>query len=160
MTIFILPKLVLMRIDKIRRNFIWMKGTADMGTTSHPLVNWSTVCRPTKLGGLGVTNLEKFGRALRLRWAWLAWTDASRPWLGARLPCTAVDMALFRASTTITLGDGKRCLFWHDSWCQGRPLKEQFPSLYTVATRKHRTVVVELEGAKWIRALQNITTAG
>ena len=69
-------------------------------------------------------------------------------------------MALFCASTTITLGDGKRCLFWHDSWCQGWPLKEQFPSLYTIGTRKHRTVAVELEGAKWIRALQNITTAG
>ena len=38
-----------------------MKGTTDPGTMSHPLVNWSTVRRLTKLGGLGVTDLEKFG---------------------------------------------------------------------------------------------------
>ena len=104
-----------------------MKGTADPGTTSHPLVNWSTVCIPATLGGLGVADLEKFGRTLRLRWAWLAWTDDSRPWIGGRLPCMATDMDLFRASMTITLGDGKRSLFWHDPWCHSGPLKPQLP---------------------------------
>ena len=112
---------------------------------SWPLVNWSTVCRPARLGGFGVADLEKFGRALRLRWAWLSWTDDTRPWFGARLPCTAVDMSLFRASTTITLGDGRRCLFWHDPWCHGSPLKLRFPNLYEIATRKHRSVAMELE---------------
>ena len=158
MTIFALPKWVLKRIDKLRRNFIWMKGSADPGTTSHPLVNWSTVCRPAELGGLGVADLERFGRALRLRWAWLAWTDNTRPWIGSRLPCTAVDMDLFRASTTITLGDGNRCLFWHDSWHHGGSLRSCFPGLYKIATRKNRTVAQELHGANWTRGLQNITT--
>ena len=68
-------------------------------------------------------------------------------------------MALFRASTTITLGDVKRSLFWHDAWCQGVPLKLRFPNLFAISTRKHRTVAMELQGAKWITALQNITTA-
>lgn len=159
LTIFILPKWVLRRIDKIRRNFIWMKGTADPGMTSHPLVNWPTVCRPVPLGGLGVMDLERFGRVLRLRWPWLAWTDASRPWLGARLPCSGADMELFRASTKISLGDGDKCLFWHDSWLPDGPLKLRFPNLFSIATRKNMTVKKEFQNANWIQALQNIATA-
>ena len=37
--IFILLNWVIRRIDKIRRGFIRMKGTADQNTTSHSLVN-------------------------------------------------------------------------------------------------------------------------
>ena len=34
-----------------------------------------------------------------------------------------------------------------------------FPSLYEIATQKNMTFITELDGAKWIQALQNITTA-
>lgn len=39
------------------------------------MVNWKTVCRPKKLGGLGIAELHRFGRALHLSWPWLQWTD-------------------------------------------------------------------------------------
>lgn len=50
-------------------------------------MNWNTVCRHKNLGGLGVLDLRRFGRALRLRWKWLDWTDtvaaaiASQAWM-------------------------------------------------------------------------------
>jgi hypothetical protein len=39
----------------------------------HCLVNWETCLRPKRLGGLGIKDIDKFGRALRLRWLWNAW---------------------------------------------------------------------------------------
>jgi hypothetical protein len=34
------------------------------------LVNWSLVCRPKNLGGLGIHDLNRFGRAYRQCWFW------------------------------------------------------------------------------------------
>jgi hypothetical protein len=31
-------------------------------------------------GGLGIKDLDKFGRALRLRWLWHSWDAQERPW--------------------------------------------------------------------------------
>ena len=100
------------------------------------------------MGGLGITDLERFGRALRLRWPWLMWTDPGRQWVGSAVPCDETDMALFRASTTISLGNGRKSLFWHDDWTGRGPLSRAFPELYKIATRKRRTVTKELQEEK------------
>jgi hypothetical protein len=39
----------------------------------HRLVNWRTCTRPRKLGGLEIKDLEKFSRALRIKWLWNHW---------------------------------------------------------------------------------------
>jgi hypothetical protein len=80
LTIFPLAAWARRKIDKIRRSFLW-KGE-DNANGGHYLVNWPTVTRPKDLGGLGVPDLERFGRALRLRWLWQEWTEDSKPWLG------------------------------------------------------------------------------
>jgi hypothetical protein len=97
LAVFKLPAWVLKRIEKIMRSFLWMKPGATPGARPHSLVNWRTVCRPKELGGLGVLDLERFGRAMRLRWLWYAWTDPARPWVGTDHPCDDADMALFFA---------------------------------------------------------------
>ncbi|KAF0902222.1 hypothetical protein E2562_014461 [Oryza meyeriana var. granulata] len=81
------------RIDKLWRAFLW-KGS-DQVHGGHCLVHWSNVCKPKKLGGLGIKDLSKFGRALRLRWLWKQWTDASRDWGRIELPIDSTDRALF-----------------------------------------------------------------
>ena len=110
-----LPKWILRKVEKIIRGFLWQKEDQTQTSGGHSLVNWKTVCRPRRLGGLGIADLERFGRALRLRWPWLQWPDPERPWVGTDLPCDQADMNLFRASTTVTLGDGRKALFWHDN---------------------------------------------
>ena len=68
LTIFPLATWARKQIDKIRRSFLW-KGD-DNTNGGHYLVNWPTVSQPKDLGGLGVLDLDRFGRALRLRWLW------------------------------------------------------------------------------------------
>jgi len=80
---------------------------------------WPTVTQPKDLGGLGVPDLEKFGRALRLRWLWQEWVDESKPWAGSQLPCNEADRLLFDLSTMVTIGDGAKTRFWHNNWLEG-----------------------------------------
>jgi hypothetical protein len=66
LTIFPLAAWAKKQIDKIRHSFL-QKGeeTANGG---HCLVNWQTVCMTKDLGGLGMIDLDKISRSLRLWW--------------------------------------------------------------------------------------------
>jgi hypothetical protein len=66
-------------------------------------VNLDRVARPKPLRGLGIQNLEYFGRDLRLRWLWYEWVDGERTWAGTEAPFDEVDKHLFRASTTMSI---------------------------------------------------------
>ena len=64
-----------------------------------------------------------------------------------------------RASMVISLGDRAKCRFWQDHWLGGCSLKIQFPNLFAIASRKHRSVQKELINSNLIRALSNISSA-
>jgi len=60
------PKQLTEEIDKIRRRFLWAGDSELMGGKCK--VAWTTVAKPIEFGGLSIIDLEKFSRALRIRW--------------------------------------------------------------------------------------------
>jgi hypothetical protein len=113
MTAFPEQKWLIRKIDRIRRSFLWRGETPDKVYGGHSLVNWPTVCHPKIKGGLGVLDLERFARALRLRWLWFKWNHKERAWLGLELPCDKRDCELFAASTVVSVGDRRTARFCH-----------------------------------------------
>jgi hypothetical protein len=69
--------------------------------------------------GLGLVNLERFGRALHLRWLWHQWKSPGKPWVGSDLPIDFTDEALFASATKVTVHNGLTAKFWLSSWLQG-----------------------------------------
>lgn len=122
-------------------------------------MRWTVVQRPKKLGGLGVPDLECLSRALRLRWLWFSWSDPDRPWVGSEAPCNEDDKQLFRASTVVSIGNGRRSEFWESSWLQGRAPRDIAPSLFRLAWRLHQSVCDDLLNNNWTRGLWRMNTA-
>jgi hypothetical protein len=131
LTMFSPKKWLIKHLDKIRKGFFW-KGD-EVASGGHCLVRWANVKKPKKLGGLGVLDLERFSRALRLRWLWYPWSDPDRPWVGAEVPCSDLDHQLFRASTRVILGNGSTALFWQSSWLEGKAPRDPVPTLFKLA---------------------------
>lgn len=103
------PKNLIQELDKLRRIFLWA-GDKEL-TGGKCKVAWIRVCKPTIYGGLSIIELDKFSRALRLRWLWYSWDANDRPWRGMPLPIDKDDMALFNAATRVVLGDGNTASF-------------------------------------------------
>jgi hypothetical protein len=105
---------VLMKIDSIRRAFLW--AGCEKVTGGKCKVNREMVCKPKEFGGLGILNLTKFASALRMRRLWHEWNDETKPWAGLGTPCTPQDKELFAAATRVTIGNGKKAQFWEAPW--------------------------------------------
>jgi hypothetical protein len=80
LTIFKMLKWGYNKIDRLRRGFLWKGKDYENIKGDHCLVNSQTCARPRRLGGLGIKDLEKFSRALMMRWLWYNWDSKERPW--------------------------------------------------------------------------------
>ena len=103
-------KSMLRSFDKIRRGMLWNCNENVSGGKCK--VSWDKVCRPKVLAGHRILDLEKFSRALRLRWLWHEWASPDKPWAGSETPNEDSDMNLFSAATRVTVGDVLKASFW------------------------------------------------
>ncbi|KAE8806743.1 reverse transcriptase [Hordeum vulgare] len=138
MTIHKLPAWVLKQLTQICRSWLWSGDTN--GNTVNCRVAWNLIGQPKCLGGLGMLDLNKFGRALRLRWLWMAWKHLERPWVSTPLPCPSEENEILDMATEIIIGDGTKTNFWQDRRLEGDCPKTIAPSLFTIAARKNRSV--------------------
>ena len=61
MSIYLLPKTIVHKLDKIRRRFFWQGG----GTKKkYHLVKWEKICKHKKKGGLGIKDVRKMNISL------------------------------------------------------------------------------------------------
>ncbi|KAG5569684.1 hypothetical protein H5410_059450 [Solanum commersonii] len=65
MSLFPLPKKVLKKLDKLRRNFLW-HGCKD--NNGYNLVKWDTTLNNRYLGSLCIKNLKKQNDSLPMKW--------------------------------------------------------------------------------------------
>ncbi|WVZ53711.1 LOW QUALITY PROTEIN: hypothetical protein U9M48_004616, partial [Paspalum notatum var. saurae] len=146
-----LPKWAIKAIDKRRRGFLWTgKEKANGGNC---FVAWDKVQRPLQYGGLGITNLETMGWALRIRWLWLQKTDSSRPWEGLPIQVPLNAQALFAAAVETDIGNGEDTKFWTDRWLQGCTIAELAPNLIKAVptrARKRLSISQALTNRRWI----------
>lgn len=152
LTPLVVPSGLITKLNNIYRAFFW--AGSDKVTGGQCKVNWEAVCRPTNLGGLGMLHTDKFARALRLRWPWLLWKDPSKIWAGLGIPCTKVDMELFYAATTISVGDGAKTHFWEAPWLEGRKPMEIAPLIYASSSRKNWSIRQALSDDAWIHKIK------
>jgi hypothetical protein len=146
-----LPKGILKAIFKLERAFLW--ASSDKFSSGNCKVEWDVVCSPKKMGGLGILDLEKFGRALRLRWPWYEWTDPGRVWMGMGNPCNEANMNLFYASVNVSIRNGKTATFWHSPWLWSVVPKDIAPSIFNISKKKNFFVSKGLEHDFWISNL-------
>lgn len=145
------PKETLDEVDTMRKRFLWA-GDKEL-TGGKCKINWTRTTLPKEYGGLGILNLQKFARALRLRWLWHEWTAPDKAWVGTGTPCDDTDRLLFRACTMITVGNGHKTRFWWDAWVQGTRPKDIAPGLFARTMNKNKTVTVAMEITNGFRIL-------
>jgi hypothetical protein len=102
--------------------------------------------------------LERFGRALHMRWLWGQWKGPDKPRCGSELPIDDVDRALFTAATQIKVRNGRTSSFWMTPWVQGNTLVSMFPNLFRHSRRKNRSVAAALADETWIKDLMHDVT--
>jgi hypothetical protein len=88
-TVLNVPIDILMKIDSIRRAFLW--AACDKVTGGKFKVNWEMVCKPKGCGGLGILNLTNFALALHMRRLCHECNDEAKPWAALGTPCTPLD---------------------------------------------------------------------
>jgi hypothetical protein len=156
-----IPQWGLEAIDKIRRGFLWRGRKEAKG--GHCLVAWGKVCRPLKLGGLGISSFPELCWALRLRWLWLQKTDQSRPWSGLQIQVPKKARAFFSEVVTTEVGNETNTKFWKDKWLNGKRIADLFPKLIGAIPKRLincRTVQEAIVSAKWISNIREALSVG
>jgi hypothetical protein len=113
-------------ITTLIRGFLW--SGSEIASDRKCAVAWVNTCCPNELGGLSIPNLQLMGMALRMRSLWFSRTNSQRTWSSFKFGYEAQAESLFEAS--VTVGDGRRALFWSDNWIQGSFIHSIAPNLW------------------------------
>jgi hypothetical protein len=152
-----LPPAVLHQIDRRRRAFLWSGDKNGNTSPASCLVAWLNVCKPKELGGLGIKDIGIQNICLLLKLlhrlhcpqssSWAAWVQnrasvatLSGDVYGDHWQVLRSLLPLYRAITTVQLGDGRTSSFWFDVWMGDEALADSYPALFSHCNKKEATV--------------------
>jgi hypothetical protein len=149
-SLFLLPKGVLHRLDYYRSRFFWQ---GDSEKNKYRLVKWSVVCTPKDQGGLGIHDLQVKNIALLGKWLFKLLTEdgmwqtlLKQKYVGSKVlsqvfwkpgdshfwaGLMAAKPNFFRFGH-FSIKDGSQIRFWEDKWLGNTSLREQYPVLYNI----------------------------
>lgn len=158
MSMFLLNKNFIEKMDKHHRHFFWHKGK---NKRAYHLVKWSRICRSKRIGGLGIKDLSKQNISLLVKW-WCKLENKKGLWqhiVRARYfsnktvaaiqprftdsPCWKAIMKVkdvYFAGRKIVINSGKLVRLWHDPWFSDVPLKNHFPVLFDIYQKQECTL--------------------
>ncbi|KAJ9708014.1 hypothetical protein PVL29_000195 [Vitis rotundifolia] len=174
LSLFVIPKRVCARLEKIQRDFLWGGGALE---NKPHLVSWKTICTTKNDGGLGIRKLATFNKALLGKWLWRFANENDSLWkqiISSKYDlqdggwCSKVvrdrygvgvwkairnGWENFQSHSRFIVGDGTRVKFWKDLWCENHSLEEAFPTLFNLSINKESWVAEAWEedgvGGSW-----------
>ncbi|KAJ9700573.1 hypothetical protein PVL29_006060 [Vitis rotundifolia] len=160
-SLFVIPRKVRLRLEKIQREFLW--GDLEERRKLH-LVRCAVICKYKRHGGLGLRHLKDFNHALLGKWLWRFSLERESFWRKVivgkfgeeeggwttREVRESYGMCLWKnirkgweeffLRTSIRIGNGSRTRFWWDTWVGDSKLKDLYPLLFRNAI--HNSAVV------------------
>jgi hypothetical protein len=145
-------------ITTLIKGLLWC-GTKVASEGKHT-VAWVNTCCPKELGGLGIPNLQLMGMALRMRWLWFTRMDPQRTWSGFKFGNETQEKSFFAASISVTVGDGRKAMFWSHTWIRGSSIRSVATTFGAVSPRVRRTRTVRngILDRVWVRDIIGATT--
>nr|GEZ95299.1 RNA-directed DNA polymerase, eukaryota, reverse transcriptase zinc-binding domain protein [Tanacetum cinerariifolium] len=169
MSSFKVPIKVLQNMKSIRACFF---NGADVNSKKPRWVRRKSVLAAKDVGGLGVSSLFAFNRALMFKWVWRFFSQKNSLWVGVvkalhgedgkigkkvqpRYPSTWLNIINEIKSLklhgidmvsfiTLKLGNGVNTLFWDVAWCGDIAFKNLVPRLYALESMKNIEVPLKL----------------
>lgn len=63
-----------------------------------------------------------------------------------------------RESTSVSVANSKKALFWQSSWLDGQAPRDLAPNLYKLAWQNNNTIEEDMQNQNWTRGLRKLTT--
>nr|CAN68550.1 hypothetical protein VITISV_027787 [Vitis vinifera] len=131
LSLFRMPKLVVKRLEKLQRYFLW--GGGSMERKIH-LINWEVVCTQKESGGLGIRKIDLLNKALLGKWIWRFAFEEDFFWR------RVVGVKYGQLGFEFKVGKGTKVSFWTDHWCGNEVLSQAFPQLFALAVQRNASL--------------------
>ena len=89
MSVFPIPVVVAKKLEKLQRDFFWNDGLQKKKVRS---VDWVTICKHKKFGGLGIGRMKDKGLSLMAKWIW--WFDREGSSLCKKVLCAKYGLGI------------------------------------------------------------------
>ncbi|RVX18902.1 putative ribonuclease H protein [Vitis vinifera] len=145
LSLFVIPKRVCARLEKIQRDFLWGGGALGINLTWKQLWRFAneneSLWKQIIFSKYDLQEGVWCFKDVRDRYGVGVWKAIRKGW------------EKFRSHSRFIIGDGTRVKFWKDLWCGNQSLEEAFPILFNLSVNKEGWVAEAWEedegGGSW-----------